>query len=156
MATRIQAPIWFQTRPSRQLLIYLLSVHGLGAVGVGLADVPTIISTGLGLALLGSLIRQLWLHIARRGPAAVRAVHWQADGRWRVLTGQGAVPVFEDCQVVVAVPALILVRLVSRHATRWLLLAGDSADPQVLRLLRIRLRRHHQQGGHQDTPLAGT
>jgi len=157
MARRTPAPVWFQIRRSRQLIVYLLIAHGLGAVGLLLAELATPIRAGLGLVLLLSLARQLWVHGARRGAAAVRAVHWQADGHWRVLDGRGLPQSYEGCQVVLATPELVLVQLRGRAGRRWLLLAADSADAQSLRLLRVRLRRERgQDDRNQDSPLAGT
>jgi len=157
MARRTPAPVWFQIRRSRQLIAYLLIAHGLGVVGLLLADLATPIRAGLGAVLLFSLIRQLWVHGAHRGPVAVLAVHWQADGHWRVLDGRGLARTYEGCQVVLAAPELVLVRLLGRAGRRWLLLAGDSADPQALRLLRVRLRRQRASADPaQDNPLTGT
>jgi toxin CptA len=157
MARRTPAPVWFQTRPSRRLIAYLLVAHALGATGLLLAELALPLRAGLTLTLLFSLARQLWVHAARRGAAAVRAVHWQADGHWRVLDGRGLAQTYETCQVVLAAPELVLVQLRGRAGRRRLLLAADSADAQSLRLLRVRLRRQGgQQNPAQDSPLAGT
>lgn len=157
MAHRDPAPVWFQTRASIQLILYLIAIHALGGLGLWLAELPATLRLGAGLVLLASLGHGLWIHGARRGARAVRAVHWRADGGWRVLDGRGGAGDYQDQRVVLADPALLLVRLSGPTGRRWLVLAGDSADAESLRLLRVRLRRRVGRGDRaQDGPLAGT
>lgn len=157
MARRTPAPVWFETRRSCYLLTYLLAVHGAAGLALWVAAIPGPARWVAGSALLAGLAWQLRRHVLRRGTAAVRAVHWLTDGRWRVRDGTGRITGYPEVEVVLAVPALIILRLSGPAGVRSLMLAADSAEPQALRRLRVRLRGlYYRQQRDQGRPLAGT
>lgn len=157
MARRDPAPVWFQTRVSRRLILYLAGAHGSAALALWLAVLPVWGKAVIGVLLLASFGHGMWVHGARRSRYAVRAVHWQADGQWRVLDGRGSTGLYHDQRVVLAEPSLILVRLTGMARRRWLLLAPDSAEGDALRRLRVRLRRvSGTEQGVQAGSLSGT
>lgn len=157
MARRTPAPIWFQTRPSRHLCAYLVAVHVLAWAALWLTPSPAWLRVLTGVVLAIHLAWQIRRHVFRHGAAGIRALHWQADGRWRVLDGTGRLTGYRRVRVDLAAPALILARLTGEQGARWLLLAGDSADPEALRRLRVRLRRAQWQGEADQGPSpAGT
>jgi len=143
MATiRPHPPIWFRVRASRMLLVYLWLLHGLAGVSLAVAALTPAWRILLALLLLASLLYGMRLQILRRGHRAVRQVRWAADGSWHIRDGCGDSWRYPHGEVVLAGPPLILVRLhgVTAGRTRWLVLAADSADAEVLRRLRVRLR----------------
>lgn len=157
MAARTPAPVWFQTRPSRYLAVFLVTVHALAIIAVAQTPLPGWAALMASVALMANGV---WCVIARawqRGPVGVKALHWQTDGVWRVLAGDGQVYRYTTAQVGLAHPWLVLVDLTGPDASRTLVLAADSADPEALRRLRVRLRAlrpAHELD--QDRPLAGT
>ncbi len=158
MAHRIPAPIWFNTRPSRILAAYIGVLHALAFAALFPTPLPAwaLVTAAVGLTFHGA-----WCVRGRafqRGAAGVKALHWQADGAWRVLAGDGRMHRYTHVLVRMAHPWLILVELGgAKCRPRTLVLAADSADAEVLRRLRVRLR-GLQPGRHvdQDRPLAGT
>lgn len=150
-------PIWFQVRPSRILLYYLVLLHAAGATALWLLQAPPE-WRALGVSVVGlSLLHHLWTHWWLRGSRAVRRLHWRADGSCWVCDGEFRDHVYREVEVLLVKPSLILARLVGNGRRRWLLLAGDSAEPDILRRLRVRLRRQVSKGDKdQDTSLRGT
>jgi hypothetical protein len=156
MARHTPPAVWFQTRPSRRLLSYLLLLHAAAGVALATAALPWPGRLAGAILVSANLLRELRIHYWRRGARATRAVHWQADGVWLVDDGLQRRVSYRDCRIVLAEPLIVLLQL--RDATRrhWLLLLRDSADPEPLRQLRVRLRRQAcRPGADQGSPLAG-
>lgn len=157
MARRDPAAVWFQTRYSRYLLVFFTGLHGLALLALWLTPLPAWAWALSGLALVGHGRRLVRTHAAHRGREGVRALHWQSDGAWRVLTGDGRVHRYEDVAVTLAEPWAILMTLAGPGARpRKVLLARDSAAPDALRRLRVRLRTRPPDELDQPRPLAGT
>lgn len=157
MAQHSPASVWLQTRVSNRLLSYLLLLHGLSGVAIWLTGLPFVVLIGASVGLGVHLVWQLRVHVFRHGRAGVRVVHWQTDGCWRILDGDGQVHRYEKVTPVIASPMFLLAKLESQTGRRWLLLASDSASPEPLRQLRVRLRQFRPDDGpDQSRSLAGT
>jgi hypothetical protein len=142
MRSHTPEPIWLPLHPSRYLAGYLLLAPlALRAVGAA--------------AVIAGLLGHWRRHVQLRGRGAVRHVHWRSDGSWWLSDGEGQQRVYRHAQVRLLQPWLVLLRLKGGEGRCWLVLAGDSADPDGLRRLRVRLRRE-QPAADQADPACGT
>jgi hypothetical protein len=123
------------------LLGYLLLVHLAAGVAWLTLQVPSPWRMAGLSFLVVSLAWQWRSYGLLRGAAAVRRVHWRSDGDWWLSDGEGRVQVYREVEVRLRQPWLVLLRLRGVAGRRWLLLAGDSADADTLRRLRVRLGR---------------
>jgi toxin CptA len=92
------------------------------------------------LAVGVSLWRMWPIYVARRRTPAY-AVTWEGDGRWKWCdAGREPVP----CRLVPPTfvhPRLVALNLLCDGRRRSVLLVSDNVDPDLLRRLRVRLRR---------------
>ena len=92
------------------------------------------------LAVVVSLWRSWPVYVARRrAPAYV--VTWEGDGRW-IWCDAGREPI--PCRLVPPTfvhPRLVVLNLACDGARRSVVLVSDNVDPDLLRRLRVRLRR---------------
>jgi hypothetical protein len=134
-------PLGLEPRPSRRLAGLIAGVHVLGLGALALTSAPVGIKGILAAGILWSLIAGLRGHVLRRGRRAIRRAVWLPDGRWIVHDSPNRAQQASLAPGFVALPAVVLVRLVlPGGGRRTLLLLSDSLDRQTLRRLRVRLR----------------
>ncbi len=141
MSSSRSAPlIDLDIRPSRQLAAFVVLIHLLALVAVAAAGIPWLLRVALGVALAGNLVRACAQ--GHPGLGSIRRAVWFADGEWALVDVHGRSFGAEAEPGPVCLPWLVVVRLRPLRAgrVRNLVLAADSADADVLRRLRTRLR----------------
>ncbi|MEJ2059645.1 MAG: hypothetical protein P8Y64_04060 [Gammaproteobacteria bacterium] len=140
MSLRPSAPtLRIEPRPSRWLLGWTLGLHLLAALAVLLAGFTLYLTLPLECLVLGSL----YATVGRRRQTVITQAAWDADGQWKVagpgLPWQPATL----CDDTWVGPWLVILNFrfgdKRRHIT--LPLFRDAVDADIMRRLRIRLRR---------------
>lgn len=137
---RFDAPLYLPLSSSRLLLRWWLLVH-VGALSVVLINSVTPVVGLCGIVLLAlhaAWWRRTRLHLSPDGVSALLSL---ADGRWRVTLRDGSVheAVLSGNPFVSRTLTAFSLRLAGGR-TRHVLIASDSAPPDVYRRLRVRLR----------------
>lgn len=127
-------------RPSLRLLKWVSTLHVLP-----LAALPFAMQTGPAMWALIAGFGGSWLWLRRHpvlglGRKALVRLIWNADGSWTVRDAAGQQQSAELRGDSVRHPRLLVLRFrLADGGTRTRLIAGDEADPELLRRLRARL-----------------
>lgn len=148
-----------ELRPSRWLAACLGGLHAaaLYAAFASLSSgVFLLVAAGVALSAVGSVRAALL-----RAPDSVRELELSGDNsaRWRAANGDSHEAVLAHEGHVSAWLVVLALDPVGpeagRAARRWVALAPDSADPEALRQLRVRLRHHQAPGMPPDNHARG-
>jgi toxin CptA len=139
----LYAPLHLAPKRSRCLLSYVLILHALALTAILISRLPGSATALLGAMVALSLARALLRHFrSPSGQASVSAV-WEADDRWQVEYQDGRDRPQRRWDAPLIHPRLVMLRFwQGRFRFRCLCLCPDSIDAEVLRRLRVRLRRH--------------
>jgi hypothetical protein len=134
--------LWVAVRPSR-ILTWLIGCGHAMAAGAVLAALPQAhLRVLAGLALLASALRAIARHALLRDRHAVAALELHGEAGCTLVQRDGtraAAQVLGSSYVTRALTVLHL-RQESRRRLRYVVLMSDSAAPETLRRLRVRLR----------------
>lgn len=122
-------------KPSRQLRFYLIAIHAVAILAVGISGLPL----GLREVVMGVLLLQAWRLDRRWALGAVRAIRWESDQLW-LQFHSGA---WEACQMAPGAllhPRLMLLELQAASAKHRLVLFPDALGPAGYRRLLVVLR----------------
>jgi toxin CptA len=126
---------------SRRLAAFIGVTHGAALAVLLLLPTPWYWRGAAALSVIGSLLYQAWVHLLHRGPGAVRAASWGADGTWTLSLATGG-----ELEARLAPSTFVGTSLVvlNFRCGRWrryaLVLLSDNLDATLLRRLRVRLR----------------
>jgi toxin CptA len=134
-------PLRLRPQLSRRLATFIGVTHGVAVAVLLLLPIPWY-GRGAGvLFVTGSFVYQVWVHLLHRGPRAVRAASWAADGTWTLSLPSGG-----ELEATLAPSTFVGTSLVvlNFRCGRWrryaLVLLPDNLDATLLRRLRVRLR----------------
>jgi hypothetical protein len=128
-----------EPRPSRLLLVSGGGAHVLAGVAVVVSSLPLWIKVGWIAVIALALVRFGWQYGYRRGHGFITRVEL-LDGRWRLETGDGNRYQARLSGGYAHPQVVILNFRLENDRRRSLTLLPDSADPDVLRELRVWLR----------------
>jgi len=134
-------PLLLRPGFSRRLATFIAVTHGVALAVLLLLPIPWYWRGAGALSVTGSFVYQAWVHLLHRGPRAVRAASWGADGTWTLSLGSGG-----ELEASLAPSTFVGISLVvlNFRCGRWrryaLVLLPDNLDPTLLRRLRVRLR----------------
>ena len=122
-------------RPSHKLLAFILVTHG----GALLLLFFTPVDLWLHLLLAAAVLSSLYYNWHQHHPG-YQALYWDSDDQWW-LTGQnGDELVAELLPLAYVHPLILVLRFQVQGRARSLVLLPDSADGDLLRQLRVRLK----------------
>jgi toxin CptA len=136
-----RAPLLVRPGFSRRLAVFVCVTHAAALAVSVVVPLAWYWRPGLVMAILGSLVYQIRLHLLHRAARAVRHAEWAADGTWTLMLGSG-----REVEGTLAPATFVGTSLVALNfrCGRWrrcaLVLLPDNVDPTLLRRLRVRLR----------------
>jgi len=136
-------------RPSNRLVVYLVSIHAITGASCVATPVPSYLKVVLLIAVVASLVHGLRRHALLLSSKSVTALTLGRDGVWSLALGDGRL-----LEATLRPGALIHPRLMvlGFRCEQWgtsVVLAGDNADRDQVRRLRVRLRLSGIPGGDQ-------
>ena len=132
------AKLVLQLRPAPELALLLATLHGLAifCAWVSLEGIPLALVSVATVASGACTAADAWLAL----PGSVLRLELDQDGRVHWDARSGAQGSGWLGQQAVVWPWLVVLRIMGKPRSRWLVLGQRSADPQALRALRVRLR----------------
>ena len=133
--------IFLHLGASRQLALMLGALH-LGAIACGfVTDLPLAIQGLVAVCVLLAAVRGIALHGSRRAARSIVLLVWDRRGQWRLVQRDGRMLDVRLEHGAYAHPKLLVLPFRTRSGQRVpVLVAGDMADAEGLRRLRMRLR----------------
>ena len=134
-------PLLLRPGFSRRLAAFIGATHGVALAVLLLLPIPWYWRGAGALFVIASFLYQVWVHLLHRGPGAVRAASWGADGTWTLSLPSGG-----ELEASLAPSTFVGTSLVvlNFRCGRWrryaLVLLPDNLDATLLRRLRVRLR----------------
>lgn len=147
------APLRLELRPSRRFATGMVLVHAAAALMPWSLPVHPALAFLGSVAVLAAAARVWWLHLG--GPAAIVSVLWDGEDVWHFRRRDGGIERGRLLPQAYLHPALMVLccaleagelrrrpvwMRLAFGSRRVLVLAPDSADPDGLRRLRVRLR----------------
>ena len=136
-------PLRFDRRPSRHLLIVLISVHGLALLVLPPLPVAWWIKMFLAMAITVQWLAIWRRHAALTAPPAVTRLVWTGGNRWELLGGDGGWRTARLLPDAYIHPWLVVMRFLMEEGDMRrcaVVLPRDSLDPDSHRRLRVQLR----------------
>jgi toxin CptA len=126
---------------SRQMALYLLSLHGLALGLLLLLPLPWAIRIVPAFLIVCGLAYSWRLHLLRRGGRAVTAIEWNGEEQWFLFDSRGTpARAFLSGSSYVHPRLLVLNFRIANGPRRSLCLTADGVGGEQLRRLRVRLR----------------
>lgn len=135
------APLRLDLQPSRRLALLLGGTH-LGALMLlPFLPLPVVLQLGIGAVIALSLRHALGRYAFLSASPAITGLLWDAKGVW-VLETRGGSQLAAQLQTdSVVQPGLVILNFrLEERGRRSVVMLADSADPESLRRLRVRLR----------------
>lgn len=147
-------PLRIEAGPSRRLGSYLLAAHGAGLAVLPWLPLGGYLQSGLALLILAGLADSWRVHARRTAPHAIRAAELDGEGRWTLFLADGRALAASLLTSSTVHPGLSVLNFrTGRWVRRHLVLAGDAADGDALRRLRVSLKMGS--GSHRSASLPG-
>jgi hypothetical protein len=140
LSGKYATPLSLEPRRSRQLGVFVATVHGSAMLVLPLTGLPLLVTIAIALAVAGSLLRTWRTHVSLTGPVAIHRLRWGEGNDWQ-LTRQGGTTLHTSLQPRVFIhPRLVILRFrQSPWRTDSVLLTSDRLGPDIFRKLRVRL-----------------
>lgn len=135
-------PIHIGIRPSRTLALVVLGIHAATLVVIAPLELPLPAKALLSVAVIASLVQNLYQYVFLRSPRSIVQMVWETDGEWMLMQRNGQVfaALLLPSSFVHHRMLVLNFRLRSRHRRPAVVLFDDAVGRSTLRRLRVRLR----------------